>query len=339
VLIWGFGLPFVPGYTSAAREGIASRPLEHPSLNVAVYAHGRPTLYLLQEYPTEAASWSLASGTWRFGESVIRTGERDGRRWVRADLDCPVPGSPDRLTGQVEVEGVIRRAGPAVAAVDSPHLWTPLLGPAEGSADLAIGSAALAVSGPAYHDRNASTTPLHELGIDRWLWGRTVRGDTLVVWYVLWPEGDVNMPRVEVLTVDAQGRTVHLDEAELVLRDPGRGWLGMPRWRSAQLLRAGRAWLDLEFARPVDEGPFYLRQQVVVRGQDGDTSNGWAEVCVPDRLDLALHRPLVTMAHHRVDGANSWWLPLFSGPRAGRLGRLARWWTGRGTQPTGGDLW
>jgi len=334
VVIWGFGIPFVPGYTSAARRGVAPRPLERPSLNVAAYRHGRPALYLLQEYPSDLASWSLVAGTWRFGDSVIRSGERDGRRWVRADLDCPVPGSKDRLTGQVKVEGVVRRPAASRRASESPHLWTPLLGPARGTAELGFGDTVMSISGPAYHDRNASSAPLSALGIRRWMWGRTLRGDTLIVWYALWPEGDGAPPRLEVLSVDAAGATTHLEEVELVLGAPLRGWLGMPRWRTGALLRAGRPWLDLAFGAPVDDGPFYVRQQVAVRGSDGDTSVGWSEVCVPGRVDLAVHRPLVSMAHHRVDGTNSWWLPLFSGPRTGRVGRLTRWWAERGARPT-----
>ena len=37
VLIWSFGLPFLPGYADAARKGQGQSPASRPSLNVAVY--------------------------------------------------------------------------------------------------------------------------------------------------------------------------------------------------------------------------------------------------------------------------------------------------------------
>ena len=47
VLIWSFGLPFLPGYKSANDSGKPETPLSRPSLNVALYEAGEPSFYLL----------------------------------------------------------------------------------------------------------------------------------------------------------------------------------------------------------------------------------------------------------------------------------------------------
>jgi hypothetical protein len=77
----------------------------------------------------------------------------------------------------------------------------------------------------------------------------------------------------------------------------------------------------LDQAPPVDEGPFYRRH--LIRGRlDREEGVGFSEHVRIDRLDRALHRPFVNMRVHTTRGPNSFWLPLFSGPREGRMGRL-----------------
>jgi hypothetical protein len=61
----------------------------------------------------------------------------------------------------------------------------------------------------------------------------------------------------------------------------------------------------------------------------GELALGWSELCRPDRVDLAPHRPFVKMRVHRAAGPNSIWLPLFTGPRSGRVSRLVRQLIGR----------
>ena len=48
-VIWSWGLPFLPGYASAARAGRPQLPIERPSVNVVVYQGGRERFYLLSE--------------------------------------------------------------------------------------------------------------------------------------------------------------------------------------------------------------------------------------------------------------------------------------------------
>ena len=70
----------------------------------------------------------------------------------------------------------------------------------------------------------------------------------------------------------------------------------------------------------VDSGPFYMRYLTRARAGDGEAT-GVAELIRPDRIDLARHRPFVRMRVQQPS-SNSAWLPLFSGPKQGRIRRL-----------------
>jgi hypothetical protein len=81
----------------------------------------------------------------------------------------------------------------------------------------------------------------------------------------------------------------------------------------------------------VDSGPFYMRYITQIRDQTGDqtgdqTTRGVGELCEPGRVDLHRHRPLVRMRVHHLGGDNSIWLPLFTGPKTGRVRRLLGSW-------------
>jgi carotenoid 1,2-hydratase len=359
VLIWSYGLPFLPGYASSSRSGRPSLPFARPSVNLALYRGGREAFYLLQEHEPAAAGdaagtaaaeevahssagrernvsvspgWSagapvqaLAERTVRIGSSLFESRVVDGRCNVVARLDCAVPGTDERLTGTVIVDGAAARGlGSRVPAADAEHLWTPLTGPAIGTADLAIGGRRLArLEGRAYHDRNGGSSPLHSLGIRRWSWGRLPFGDVERIFYLLWPENG-GAPRCVGLEIDRAGEERFVPRLEVEVG----GWrrnLGGMRWPAAlRLLEEGRAWLDLSQRRLVDSGPFYLRYFVDALSPDGERVLGTGETCEPDRVDRALFRPLVRMRVHRVARGNSIWLPLFSGPRGGRLRRLLR---------------
>ena len=70
----------------------------------------------------------------------------------------------------------------------------------------------------------------------------------------------------------------------------------------------------------VDDGPFYLRFLVDAEdGVNGCRGRGFAERVVPANVDRPWQRPFVRMRTFATDGDNSMWLPLFSGPRSGRL--------------------
>jgi hypothetical protein len=321
VLIWSYGLPFLPGYADAARRGAPQRPAERPSLNLAVYRRGSPDFYLLQEYP--AAAPGALDVEQRIGRSIFRRTLDNGRCTLDAVLDCDLPGTRERLTGTFRLEGSARRAENVAADALPPHLWTPLTGPATGVLRLALDGRPFAeVAGRAYQDRNAGRVPLHDLGIDRWMWGRVPLADRELVYYLTWPAGAARPIHFGV-EIGADGRTTRT-ELEVELGRERRAFGGLMRPERIVLRAAGRPWLEVRHTRVVDAGPFYLRMLSEARTAPGESAVGWSELCRPDRVDLASHRPFVRMRVHRADGPNSMWLPLFTGPRSGRVSRLVR---------------
>lgn len=334
VLIWSYGLPFLPGYASRARLGRPELPTARPSVNVVVYRRGRPSFYLLQEYadpdgagalPGASPGSTILPPVLRIGDSEFRSWREDGRQRVEATLDCAVPGSSQRLTGTVRVDGVARRPDGDAEEADAPHVWTPLTGPATGTATLDWGDQSVArLRGRAYHDRNGGAVPLHDLGIRHWIWGRFPLRDRELICYLLWPEHARGSPRVLGLTIDAAGRTEAVGDLRAELGPERRGFAGL-RWPERfRLLRGDALWAEVRHAVVVDQGPFYLRFQSEARTGDGERALGWGELCRPDAVDRARHRPLVRMRVHRPAARNSLWLPLFTGPRSGRAGRLLR---------------
>lgn len=325
-LIWSYGLPFLPGYAAAARKGRAERPRARPSINIVTYQAGRPSVYLLQEYSEEAADGAAAEFDQRIGECrFVRTVENGVLR-LHAEMDCALPGTPERLTGHFRVEGTARGDDASAYAGEAPHLWTPLSGPATGEVCLHVGGRVVAeVRGRAYHDRNMGGRSLHTLGIRHWIWARLPFRDRERIVYLLWP-ADGGAPRAIGLEIREDGATEHLAPLDLELA--GRRWAPIgPRLPAAiELLRDGRRWLSLRVHQPADVGPFYLRFLCGAEDAGGEQVLGWGEIVRPDRVDLALHRPFVRMRVHRIAASNSPWVPLFSGPREGRVRRLLRHW-------------
>ena len=331
VLIWSFGLPFLPGYLGAARAGRPERPRERPSLNVVVYEAGRPSLYLLTEHAEQDATWSADGRSFRFGRSRIETWVEGARRRVRAELDAPIAGSGERVRGVVDVDGPARQlAGAEPREIDPRfHDWTPMTAVARGVADLRWGARRVHIDGRAYHDRNGSRTPLDRLGIAEWVWGRAALPDRELVWYLLWPARGEREATFLGAEIGADGRTRVLDGLRVRAHGERRARFGMRWWERLELTNDGAPWLDVMHEAPVDDGPFYLRSFARARTPDGSIASGSAEVCVPARVDRAHERPFVRMRVHRTGAPSSRWLPLFTGPREGRVTRLARTLLGR----------
>lgn len=317
VLVWSFGLPFLPDYTGAAREGRGQPARQRPSLNLVLYEAGRPSFYLLQEYAPDACEW--APDRWRFGDTRLRL-ERDPRRTrLVADLDCPLPRSADRLTGRVLVEGPAVTPKGAPPPRDRAHEWSPVLGPAHLQADLRLGRQPVMRRGAAYHDRNGGTHPLDQLGIDRWTWGRWIDEAGTHIFYVLWPEDAPDAPWAWRVDITPDGAATVRRDLTVTTSSWSRARYGMPYARQLELQTAeGEAW-SVHTRHVVDDGPFYLRTMVT---RAGAPRLGVGEWVIPRRLDLGWQRPFIRMRVHNTAAPNSMWLPLFSGPRRGRLRRL-----------------
>ncbi len=322
VAIWSFGLPFLPGLAGAARRGSPVVPSARPSFNLSIYRGGEPVWYALREYEEHEAWWSKEGDRWGFGSNKFMSRRVAGRQELEISVDLDVPGSRDRLVGEILVGGAARRASAGDVQGDSAHDWTPLMGPAMGRAELRCGPERYAFDARAYHDRNGGERPLHELGFDRWHWGRLAFGDREVVYYVLWPEGG-GEPMCLGLEIDEHGETTRLDGLTARVSEETRGRAGLRHERRIELFQGGTRWLDARWRAVVDDGFFYMRGQLEGE-QRGERAVGVAEYVEPHRVDRRRHRPLVQMAVKRPrDAEDSIWLPLFTGPRNGRVERLA----------------
>ncbi|MBL9027278.1 MAG: hypothetical protein JNL21_34105 [Myxococcales bacterium] len=306
VLIWARNLPFVP---SAAPGEL--------SVALAVYKDGRERFYALQTAPGDAAR--AAPGSLEIGRSAFEV--RQGPRGVslRADLDIDVAGV-GRVRGAVEV------AGASARLPDGQHGsldWAPITLAARGRAELTWSDGALAISGRAYFDGNASETPLDELGIRDWRWGRIALPRRDLVYFVLSPEEGVE-DRTTVLEVDETGAGVPLAMTH-AFDDGMPGWFGLRR-ASSLVLRGDAGELTVDFTHQVEDGPFYQRYVVEAVTSDGERGRGVAERVVPGRLRQSWHRPLVNMRVDRLGRKASMWLPLFAGASSGRVRRLVTSW-------------
>ena len=329
VLIWSFGLPFLPGYAAAERAGNPQLPSARPSLNLAVYDRGALTFYQLTEFSPDQVRWDDAASRWRFGRTEIATVDQpDGRRALRVTLDCDVPASRERLTGTIEVVGTAARGFRSLVAPvpegGAPHVWTPIIAPARGTARLEVGGRLLlAMSGRAYHDRNGGAVALHRLGMRHWLWGRVALEGEERIYFVCFPRDREKAPLVVALALREDGTHEELVGATATRGGMRLARFGMHWWTRLTITRsAGARWLEVESEAPVDDGPFYLRTPLVATTADGARGRGFGELCRPDRVDRALERPFVRMRVHRARGENSLFLPLFTGRREDRVARL-----------------
>lgn len=326
VLIWSWGLPFLPGYASSARRGRAQRPGDRPSLNLATYKRGELDFYLLQEFAPGQAGWAEDGESWRFGDSRLTSRIEGGERVMRAELNTAVPGTEGRVSGVIEVRGKPRAAfgGETVVEGLPEHDWTPLCVLADGRADLEMADGSRwSCRGRAYHDRNGGCVPLHDVGIDHWIWGRAPFEEGERIYYLLWPEPE-GEPVALGLEIDPEGATRVHEGVEVVRQGGERNLGGLRWWQGLQLRVGGEPWMEVDHKWVVDSGPFYMRYLTRARGPGGGWVTGVGELCEPDRIDLGRHRPLVNMRVHRAQGPNSMWLPLFSGLRRGRARRLIK---------------
>lgn len=338
VLIWSFGLPFLPGYMSSARTASPQTPRSRPSLNLAIYTHGKPTFYMLREFDPAHVSWN-GHDQWQFGASTITARPDNARpdnthtKTLDIVLDCPLDQGRDHIRGHVQITGTIPQHLSASPPAQSPHLWTPLLLPAHGTANLQLdNNKTFKIQGRAYHDRNHSPCHLEALGIQTWLWGRASWPDVERIFYVLWSsqQAERTPPACVGFEVDSAGymRSVPLT---VDLPAPNKTLYGMPHWPDLMLLSSdGQPWMRIQQDQRVDHGPFYLRHFTTNRAPSHlAPAHGTCETIVPSRIDLAIHRPLVKMRVSAEQRPNSVWLPLFEGSSEGRASRLLRQWLAR----------
>lgn len=315
IAILSLGLPFLPGYASLARRSEAPAARLRPSVFLSAVRNHRLCFWALHEVEPSDVVWE--ADRVRLGGSGLDVRIEGGQVYMQAALQGQLPGCA--WHAELDVIGPLRQpSGPEPS--QAAHEWTILTAVARGTASLTARSEHLAVEGRAYFDRNAGDASLDGLDCASWTWGRLAFPAAERVWY---------------LATDTEGRhhslamTVHADgRSELVrgiveARGQRRGRWGMPYPAE---IAVGDS-LAVRMPRPIDDSPFYARY--VVQGEcDGQPGLGFAEACVPSRIDQAWFRPLLRMTVARDQGRNSVWLPLFGGPLRGRYARLARSLTG-----------
>jgi carotenoid 1,2-hydratase len=320
VLIWFFGLPFLP-----AKEGTAvqDRARERPGICLAVYRNYRQVFYLLQEFAADAVECSADMSRICIAKNRFCLNADNGNVSFSGKIETEVPGSDVPLSGVVTANGPLRQ-GSAAGSSGGEHVWCPITAGATGSARLLLGRQPIAdFQARAYLDRNSSTRPLSELGIEQWRWGRLAFPDREIVFYQLLPRERSQSPQTLVLSVSADGTTQELEQARLTWSDPARDIYGLAYHSTLRIVEPKGSELVVRARPPIDNGPFYLRFLLDARcAQTGYVASGVGELVRPGRIDLPRMRPFVQMRIHRVGGWNSPWLPLFSGPRGGRLARL-----------------
>jgi hypothetical protein len=329
VLIWAFGLPFLPGYLACARAGTPQRPVNRPSLSLALYEGGRQVFYVLAEQEPADASW--LGGSFRFGRSRIEVTTCESRVEVRASIDADLPLG-ERVVGELVASGqrvAHQRLDLGFGPV--PLVWEPIATGGCGRYALETRTASghtlwqMAAEGlSAYLDHNRGDVPLDRYGIERWIWGRvTLPSGQEQVYFLLEPEDHTRPPTAIGLEI-RDGR-VHERALSVRSRQQRRGWFGM-RWdRSLELVTEAGRWLSVTHDAPYEDGPFYLRMRARAQAPDGVSGQGTAEVVCPARIDRAAMRPLVRMRVQPPAGTpSSIWSPLFLGSRLGRWERTLR---------------
>ena len=315
VVIWSFGLPFLPGYMSKVRKGHAETPCERAAVNIVAYNRGVPDFYLLHEFRPGDVSWD-GRGSWRFGNTHFESVDEGKSRRIDATIDIP-------LTGGGRLEGRIRFGGPVPRGTQgrgsSTHLWTPLIAPCFGTAMLREDASnyQMKVSGRGYVDRNASPQDLETLGIKRWFWAHALGRDTDRIAYALWPESG-GPPECYGFEISQDG-VVTTSQLELATRGEHKRPYGMQSFRAYEFKQHGLPFMKASLSDPVDDGPFYLRYLTRSEGYYGS-----AELIEPKRIDRGRHRALVRMRVQSDIRRNSVWLPLFQGARESHLRQLSR---------------
>jgi len=327
VLIWFFGLPFLPGY-----EGRRERPAAHPGLNLAVYRGGEPSFYLLEEQPQASYALEGSAWRWRFGDSTLTMRFEGDEVLLDGELSLTVPGAAAPTLATLSVRGLASRVRPTQG--DSRHVWCPIAPSAEGRVEvLTSDGERWSQEGRAYLDANTSLVPLSDLDLAAWRWGRLAFPDREVVFYEVTRAEDGS---VEPLVLDIPrggeerraGRALEWGRAR-------RSVYGLSCPDGATLVDPLGRRIGVRVRHLVEDGPFYLRFTLEATClETGERAQGFGEHVEVSRLDVPWQRPFVRMRRRLASGDNSMWLPLFSGPRRGRVGRLVRHWLGRSEAAT-----
>lgn len=237
------GSVFSP-YYAGARERGPTDPLDHCSMNVALYGpRQRDEAWAF----TERGARSVARGRrdLAIGPSSM---EWDGSE-LTINLDEITAPIPSRLKGRVRVRPLDVVEHP-VFALDAAgrHVWSPIAPLA--TAEVELSSPSVRFRGAAYFDTNAGDEPL-ERAFSSWTWSRSARasgGETAVTYDVRRADGSSAL----IGKVFRPGRAA----ADLEGLEPRP--LGRTRWGVDRSIQADRR-SSPALLRTLEDTPFYAR--------------------------------------------------------------------------------
>ena len=360
VIIWGYGLPFLPQRSSVPPHQSAAN--NHPSLTISIYDRGVESFYLFQEFEQSDTKWisefeQLSEPCedeydrsnpaqkhiqrWNFGDTTIVSEKSDGQVRLTLKLQCKVPADCSDLVGTINCSGNIRPCismvvsanGEAIEKTqqnDPRHQWTPVLTKTDAQVNLTCSQQHWQFNGRAYHDRNAGQIPLQQLGIRIWWWGRAALPAGELIWYQLHPTTSSEKSEILNYAIWCSDReTIVFEHISCVFGGQNHGKYGLASPKLMTLMLPSIAnqshpnRIEVELAHCIDDSPFYQRTILKNSGR----SIGFAEQIRPGRIGTPWQQPFVRMRVHslRNDDKNSMWLPLFSGPVKGRWKRLIRY--------------
>lgn len=318
VLIWSEGLPFLAGSREAQLCG------ERPSVCLALYERTACVWYSLEEIQESQLN---EQGSGRMGRNLFTVTQNQEESSLHAVLDLMIPGSSERLRGEVRLRGKRVQRLPSEQDLPSDfspaqHIWEPHVVQGQAEAEIQTLSGTWKIQGSGYWDGNASTQPLSDQGIASWRWGRVHFPDRALLFYdVEMESGERNL---SLSWANPEGEFQPFS-GELSLADFKRARYGIRSPRTLHLSQETET-LEIHARALVDDGPFYQRFLVDALDARGQEGRGVYEVVLPPALDIAWQRPFVRMRTSQVRRPNSLWLPLFSGSPQDRWQRLLRSW-------------
>jgi carotenoid 1,2-hydratase len=248
-LIGMLGNVFSPWYAraraAAALAGAKADPLEHCTMNVALYGP-RGATWALTERGARDVSRGPAHLT--LGASHLR--------WERGELHIdlreqtsPFPSlAPGRIVGKVRVIPTVLHGAPQALDADGRHLWWAVAPHCRVEVELT--EPALRWSGVGYHDANAGDAPLED-DFHGWDWSRAdVDGRPVVIYDATARDGHRTRTRL--------ARRYHPDGSAEVVEVPAERSLGRTRWGIPRSTRCDRG-ATAAVARSLEDAPFYAR--------------------------------------------------------------------------------
>jgi len=256
------GSVFSPYYAAMRRRG-GGDPLEHVSLNVAIYGEGKR--WSMTERGSDAVK---RDKTWlQIGPSSLEW--RDGALTI--DIDEIAVPVPKRVRGTVRVYPTAVHGKPYQLDSAGRHFWEPIAPCARVEVDLK--RPALRWSGEGYLDSNRGDEPL-EAAFKRWDWSRTaLKRGAAVLYDVTGRDGDG--PTLG-LRFDPNG-DVKPFEAPPFAKLPSTLWRVQ---RGTRVDRQGGA----RVVKTLEDTPFYARS-VLETNLLGETATAMHESLCLDRFN------------------------------------------------------